>query len=342
MSMYLSLGASLALAGFFVLNACLSVGSYLVFQFIVRLVAARPTSPAPQRARLFFMLKVLPAAVAALCALLLVIPSYLMLEPRGTSESLSWLVLLFATFALCLLTYGALKATVSWRANRAILGEWLSRAEPVALPGIGMPAYRLMKRNSEDDFPVIAVIGAFRPRLFVSEQVFEALSPEELAAALQHEMGHLAARDNLKRLVARSSPGLTSFLPGAEKLARLWHTASEECADVYAVQQGNASPLALASALIRVSRMIPSGCPAAVPAGAYFLEGGDLPDVAQRVHLLLVAAESPNTATVSRNPARRMLLSGILASSLLLLTALYPTMLTVVHELLEKFLHLVG
>jgi len=338
--MYFSLGASLALAGFFVLNTCLSLGSHLVFELADRRFGAGRSVPAPRRSRFFFVLKVLPAAAAAVCALVLVIPSYLMLEPRGTSERLSWLVLLFAVFALCLLTYGALKAIASWRENRVILRDWLSRSDRVELSGVAIPAYRLLAHASADAFPVIAVIGAFRPRLFVSAQVFQALSPEELAAALQHEVGHLAASDNLKRLVARSSPAISSFFPAGKRLARLWHNASEEWADLYAVQQGNAAPLTLASALIKVSRMVPSRCPAAVPAGAYFLEGDDLRDVAQRVQLLLAAAESPAAVPVLRDPARRILLPGLLASSLLLLAVLYPTLLMAVHELLEKFLRL--
>ena len=344
MSTYFLLGASLALAGFFVLNAGLSLGSHLVFYSAARQLAARPSLHARQRARFLFVLKVLPAAASAVCALFLVVPSYLMFEPRSTAERLSWPVLLFAAFALLLLTHGALKAVVSWRASRAILREWLGKAEPVTLPGISIPAYNLLAaRNSGDAFPVIAVIGWFRPRLFVSALVFEALSQEELAAALQHEIGHLAAGDNLKRFLARMSPAVSSFLPGAGKLAHLWHTASEECADFYAVQRGSAAPLTLASALIKVSRMVPSRCAAAAPAGAYFLERDDVADVARRVHLLLDAAESPATAIVSRNPAQgRMLLFSVLASSLLLLATFYPTLLTSVHELLEKFLHLVG
>ena len=340
--MYFSLGASLALAGFFVLNACLSLGSHLVFELAARRFGAGTIVPAPRRSRFFFVLKVLPAAAAAVCALVLVIPSYLMLEPRGTSEHLSWLVLLFACLALYLLTHGALKAILSWRENRAILRDWLSRSDRVELPGVAIPAYRLLAHASANAFPVIAVIGAFRPRLFVSAQVFEALSGEELAAALQHEVGHLAASDNLKRVVVRISPAISSFLPAGKKLARLWHTASEECADLYAVQQGNAAPLTLASALIKVSRMVPSRCPGAVAAGVYFLEHADLPEVAQRVRLLLAAAEAPVPAPALRDPPRRILLPGLLASSLLLLALLYPTLLRVVHELLEGFLHLVS
>ena len=333
--MYFALGATLALAGFFLLNACLSLGAHFAFHLISRL-----SLTVQQRARLLFLLRVLPAAVSLLCALFLIVPSYFVLEPRATSERLSLPMLLFASFALYLLIHSAAKAMITWRIGRVLLRNWLRKAHPIALPGISIPAYRLEATCPGSAFPVIAVIGAFRPLLFVSAQVFNSLTQEEMAATLQHEVGHLAAHDNLKRLLARSSPAAFSFLPGAAKFARMWHAASEECADLYAVQQGRAAPLALASALIKVSRMVPSRCPAASLSGAYFLERDDLPGVSRRVHLLLEAAEFPASAMASPRPMRLMLVSGLVVASLLAL--FYPTVLAGVHELLENFLHLLS
>ena len=48
---------------------------------------------------------------------------------------------------------------------------------------------------------MVAVVGAFRPRLFIADHVFESLTAEELAATIAHEYGHLAAHDNFKRVV---------------------------------------------------------------------------------------------------------------------------------------------
>ena len=55
---------------------------------------------------------------------------------------------------------------------------------------------------------------------------------------------------------------------------------------------------------------------------------------------LLEAAELPATRTGSRKPAHLMLVSGLVVSSLLAL--FYPVVLMGVHELLEKFLHLLS
>jgi Zn-dependent protease with chaperone function len=331
--MYLALGVSLALACFFLLNAFFSLGVQLLFNLRMRLRGS-----AKPRATFFFLLKIFPACASALCVLFLVIPSYLVLEPDATAERISWALILLVALAFFLLASSLLQSAASWNRSRLILRDWLLRSRPVALQGVGIPAYKL-----KDSFPVIAVIGVIRPRLFISEQIFDALSREEFAAALQHEIGHLRARDNLKRWLARMCPAVLFFLRGSKKLNSAWHTASEESADSYAVRQGKVPPLNLASALIKVSRMMPDCNPIAVPRGAYFLGQEDLPDVARRVYALLDGADSSEaTAAPQRATKRRILLYGFLASSIFLLIASYPTLLLGVHEVLEKFLHLVS
>jgi hypothetical protein len=331
--MYFALGASLALAGFFLLNACFSVGVNFVFRLVQKTAAARP------RATFFFLLRILPACASALCILSLVIPSYFILEPRGTSERIGWALSLLAALATLLLAHALLQGVASWNRSRLILRDWLRRSQPVSLPGVSIPAYKL-----KEPFPVVAVIGALRPRLFISEHVFDALNGEEFAATLQHEIGHIIARDNLKRWLARMCPAVLPFLPTAKRLDRVWHAASEECADSYAVQKGKVAPLNLASALIKVSRMMPPCNRQAVPSGAYFLGEEDLPDVARRVHVLLDAADSSGAVAAPQSATRRkqFLLLGLLASSTLLLVLSYPTLLLGVHEVLEQFLHLVS
>jgi Zn-dependent protease with chaperone function len=335
--MYFALGASLALAGFFLLNACFSVGVNFVFRLVQKTAAARP------RATFFFLLRILPAAASALCILFLVIPSYFILEPRGTSERIGWALSLLAALSALLLAHALLQGMASWNRSRLILRDWLQRSQPVSLPGVNIPAYKLTAYKLEDPFPVVAIIGALRPRLFISEHVFDALNGEEFAATLQHEIGHIIARDNLKRWLARMSPAVLPFLSGARELAHTWHAASEECADSYAVQKGKVAPLSLASALIKVSRMMPCNHPP-IPTGAYFLGEEDLPDVARRVHALLNAADSSGAVAVTQSATRRkqLLHFGLLASSTLLLMLSYPTLLLGVHEVLEEFLHLIS
>jgi len=338
--MYFALGTTLALAAFLLLNVCFCLGAHLLVPLVRKTASLRP------RVALFFVLRIFPACAAILCTFLLVIPSYLSLEPRGTAERMGWLLPLLAALSAWVLAAAWFGALASWRRSHLILRDWLRKSEAISLPGVSIPAYRL-----QETFPVVAVIGAFRPRLFVSGQVLEALNAEEFAAAIQHEMGHLDAHDNLRRWLARLCPPSLPFLPGARRLAQLWHAASEESADNYAVREGKATPLDLASALIKVSRMVPVRRPMAIPAGAYLLEQQDLPHIARRVHALLEKTEgienaqsmnrtSSDRASTSRR--RRIALVGVSASAMLLLAVSYPSLLLGVHEALEKFLHLVS
>jgi hypothetical protein len=329
--MYFALGATLALAAFFLLNACFSLAARLLLP-LIRKVAA----PHGSTATLFFLLRVSPALAAVISTALLVVPSYLSLEPRSTAERIGWLLPLVAALSAGLLVSAWFDGVVSWRKSRLILREWLRRSEAICLPGVEIPSYRL-----REAFPVVAVIGALRPRLFISEQVLETLNAGELSAAIQHEIGHLVARDNLKRWLAAMCPPVLPFRTASGNLPKLWHEATEQWADRYAVQQGKALPLNLASALIKVSRMVPVR-QRAVPSGAYLVEQQDVPEIARRVHALLDAADAGTAAAYRKTASRRLFFYGFVVSALAVFAASYPTVLVGVHEMLENLLHLVS
>ena len=329
--MYFVLGVTLALAAFFLLNACFSLGVRLLLLMVRGAVSgSRPS------ATLFFLLRIFPACASVFFTWLLVIPSYLSLEPHGTAERMGWLLPLVAALSAWLVASAWREAIVSWRKSRVILREWLHRSEALSLPGVEIPSYRL-----REAFPVVAVIGALKPRLFIAEQVLESLNAEELSAAIQHEIGHLVARDNLKRWLAAMCPPVLPLRAGSPSLGKLWHQATEQWADRYAVEQGKAAPLNLASALIKVSRLVPAEQPPAIPAGAYLLEQQDLPEIAGRVHALLDAADS-RAAASRRADSPRIIVYGFLASALIGLAISYSSVLVGVHEVLEKLLHFVN
>jgi hypothetical protein len=52
----------------------------------------------------------------------------------------------------------------------------------------------------------MALVGVLRPRLIVTRGLVAALTDEELAASIGHEVGHSRARDNLTRLLMRATP----------------------------------------------------------------------------------------------------------------------------------------
>ncbi|MFN2578570.1 MAG: M48 family metalloprotease, partial [Pyrinomonadaceae bacterium] len=104
--------------------------------------------------------------------------------------------------------------------------KWLSQSERIDLPGIQIPALRITH-----PFPIIAIVGTFRPRLFIAREVLLSLNQEELAAAIAHECGHLSARDNLKRTLLRICRDTLLLVPFGRAVDRAWAECAESAAD---------------------------------------------------------------------------------------------------------------
>lgn len=121
---------------------------------------------------------------------------------------------------------------------------------------------------------MVAIVGVLQPRLFIADRVIDSLSAEELRATLAHEAGHLMARDNLKRIILRSRGDVLALLPAGRSLDRAWAEAAEAAADEHAARTGAGRALELASALIKIARMVPSGAKPALPAGTFLIGTG--------------------------------------------------------------------
>lgn len=281
--MYEMLGICLALAALLAVNACASALAALVWG-AVRSRAAGMRADA--RAHLLFSLRVLPSALAAAFVFALVIPAYVLMEPAHTQEVVGLKLFLFAAVSAAGVLLALWRVAGTWRATRRFEREWMSRAEPVSVEGMTTPAYKIRHR-----FPVIAVVGVLRPRLFIASQIFDELTPEELSAALAHERGHVAARDNLKRALLRAGEDALLVAPLGRGLARTWRKDSEMAADEFAASESPGAALNLASAIVKISRMIPAGARPTLPAGAHLL-GEDEAGLSKRVRNLLKLASA--------------------------------------------------
>lgn len=290
--MYELIGICLTLAALLALNACASTLTALLWHFV-----APNTSgwTAATRARVLFGLRACPSALAAFFAFAFVIPAYVLHEPRHTNEVVGAKLLLLALASAAGVALALKRVVSTWWATQRLKRDWLRHAEVVAVEGVNAPAYRIRHR-----FPVIAVVGVVRPRLFIAAQIFDALRTEELAAALAHEQGHVAARDNFKHALLQATQDalLLAFL--GRPLTRAWQRDSEVAADEYAACRSPEAALNLASAIIKISRLIPSGVKPTLPAGAHLL-GEDEDGLAQRVRNLLRLAAPGNRA---HRPAR--------------------------------------
>ncbi len=284
--MYTFLGITLVLALLLTINATatmLAAGLGRLFRPLLRKCSART------RAEILFVMRIGPPVLAIIAIVVFMIPSYLAYEPHATNESVSWKLGLLAIISAIGVSLAIWRGLRSWLATRSLLKDWLATSTCVELEAITVPTFIL-----QHSFPIIAVVGALRPRLFIASHVFESLTQEELVAALAHEYGHLAARDNFKRSVMRVSRAALLIFSCGRSLDRAWSKASESAADEYAAQKSSLVALNLASALVRIARMIPKGQHQILPASVsgFLANSDDLPGVKGRVRRLVELANA--------------------------------------------------
>lgn len=305
--MYFIRGAVIALGVFFIVYVALSL---LVAAAWRALRDPRPASPAAA-----YGFRILPLVAALTAVLVFTVPSFLWLEPRGTDEPVGAAALALASAGAAILVFGVCNALFAWLYTLRCLSSWIGDS-PVLKLWAGVPAYRASQAA-----PLLAVAGLCRPKLLVSSCAERVLDPDELEAALRHELAHVRRRDNLKKLALRTCP-----FPLLRGLERAWLEAAERNADDEAVNDEQ-SALNLASALIKVSRLSPR---VPGPELALDLVSGHPGAVAARVERLL--------AWKPRAPSRLRLLPVAVPAMLLSAVVLgltYRWALAGVHQLTE-------
>jgi len=326
--MYMLLGICLSLAGWLAIHGC---GSLLAAAFWRGVSRACGRLSASARAQLLFLLRLAPGLAALLCVAAFLVPAYVLFEPRNSGEMITLELGMFALLSLCGLGFAVWRGFAARRATRRLVKDWLSHARPLDHPDVTMPAFRF-----QHPFPVLAIVGALRPRLFVAEQVLRLLSKEEFAAALAHEKGHLAAGDNVKRGLLRACHDTLGFIPFGRCLDRSWAAAAEAAADEYAARRSASMALDLASALLKVARVAPQGGRPAMPAGALLIPGepGSITARILRLTQLATNPESPRRAhPAGWGLALGICISVILAAAMLTFAAAHP--LTSIHRGIE-------
>lgn len=332
--MYELLAICLVLAALLTINALASLAAAACWWFFE---PALRNCSARTRAEILFALRISPPAMALISVGLLLVPSYVGYEPYSTSEVVSKKLAALAFVSAAGGAFALWRALRSWLATHSLLRKWLATADQIRLARISTPTFRI-----PHSFPIIAVVGTIRPRLFIAERVLQALSEEELTAAIAHECGHLGARDNVKRSLLRACRDALMIVPCGRSLDRAWAEATESAADEHAAQQGAATALNLASALVKIAKMIPAGTRAAMPVAA-FLVGEEVSGVKARVRRLLEIASTDYRRHVT-NPVAKILPGMALCSFLVLsvMVANNPGVLVTVHSLIEGVVHLLS
>ena len=193
-------------------------------------------------ANILLSLQIGPVTTAASATAVFVLPSFLRLEPHATDEGVGAFPVMLALFATTVLVAGSAKAFSSWRSSQRSTALWKRDSRAAHLHGT-LRAYRAQQRG------LLAVTGLHKQKLFVSEDIVDALAPEELQRAIAHEMIHVRRHDNLAKLLVTFCDVL-----GTADVRRAWLHALELTADEGAVTT-TAEALDLASALVKVSRL---------------------------------------------------------------------------------------
>lgn len=288
---------------------------------IVALVARRLGDAAtPRTASLWLGMRVFASAAALLFVVAFFLPSYWTFESHNVVEPFGKLLVLTALIACGGAAAGAIRGVSAWRSAARRTRAWMRNARPITLLATTLPAFEI-----DSDTPVLALVGIRRSRLLVTRGLIAALSPDELAAAVAHEVEHSRSRDNLARLVMQSLPDVLPVTSSMRRLERQWVVASEHRADRAALHEPRAR-LELASALVKVARLTPTLPPVSEPISA-LIGGGD---VVSRVRRLL----DDSAAIVPRRPARLSRWLVVLAA-VAIFAAAYRPLLDGVHEATE-------
>lgn len=268
------LGLSMTLAWFLVISTAASA-----IAAAVALVAARwwngrhGTRPAG-----WLALRLLPSVAAGVFLVLAFGPSYLEFEPLNGTEPLKAPLMVLALGGGVLVALAAGRTIGAARRLRQLERGWRTRAVQAPDGPDGLPVWHV------DGTGVVAtLVGVFRPRLYLSSALAATLTRDERIAVLAHEAAHRRRRDNLARWLMLATPDVFAAMRVGRHTAEQWAAATEHRADEAAMGDDPGMRVALASALVKVARLLPP--PPRRPLPTSGLDDGNI--LAERVTRLL-------------------------------------------------------
>ncbi len=327
MSTYFLLGAIILVSSVLLLNF---VGSLFVASFwhlIKRVLVGRTADTC---ARVAFGLRVAPLTLSLVTVFGFFLPAYVVYEPINSGESITPTLFLIGMLALASIVIAVVRIVRTLVATSRLSIDWARNATPMAAEMGDLEVFRFIHAS-----PIVAVVGLFKPCVFVADVAAQRLSDVELAAVLAHERGHVRGRDNLKRILMRLAKD-TLLIPIGRDLDRFWAVNAEAAADDFAAGRSVDRALDLASAIIKLARG--SRLPSPSVIGAFLVED-DQEEVAARVRRLTRKNDfSPSSGQRSGNSDLLLL-----AASLPIASALHffePTMLFKTHLAIESLVRI--
>ncbi|HTV16115.1 MAG TPA: M56 family metallopeptidase [Acidobacteriaceae bacterium] len=239
------------------LLAVVAGGMQLVLQLTLALnggtiLRMLQTANARQRERRLYFLQVGPALAALLFAGAIFLPQYLLHEPNGDSERVSWISVCAACgvvlwFGSAVIDAGHMAVCTLRFIRASRLAGLTTETQHAGLPVITLP--------NAGHF--VALAGFLKPVIFVSDDLLQpgGLDKDALRLALDHERSHARRLDNWKLLSLRCLPRF--FGPTGGGWFRQWQMAAEFAADDEAAGPNPARRLLLAETLLKAARFAP-------------------------------------------------------------------------------------
>ena len=195
---------------------------------------------------LLFALRILPFAFSLALTVGLALPAYLSLEPGETGEAPQPYLVGFACLSLFALVVFAVRLfRLMWTTSR-VSRHWQNNAIRIDFLA-PVPIFQI-----EGPSALFAVLGMFKPRVFIGREALACLTQEELEAAISHELAHVRSLDNVKRTLL-SLTRLPVCFRNLRAIDSAWADAAELQADERSSQRTSA--VDLSSAIVKISRL---------------------------------------------------------------------------------------
>ena len=223
----------------------LYLSASLLISVVWRLVGDRRGSAMRVRANALYALRMAPLLLSLAITFGLVVPSFLRFEPRAGEEEMGPFLFALSLTFLLLVVIGILRGYSACSRTRG----WV---EQLTAHNSGVKTRSgLTVVDSQAEGPAVALAGIRNPSVLISPLAKKLLTDAELECAIQHELAHARAHDNLKKLLIH-----VCAFPGTSGLERAFLDATEFAADA-SVAGTESAALDLASALVKIARVQP-------------------------------------------------------------------------------------
>ena len=240
-------GASVLLVIF---GGALAVFDLVLLALTPRLIERLSRLSAGKRADAILFARSFPLGLAALLAVFVFLPAWLIQEPADTGETVSYALALGSALSLLPIFMGVRRGVRIFLKTRERLLHWRGRGRNTAF--VHAPYEVLEVKGAE---LALCVGGYLKPTIYASTEVMNTLEPGEFEAALAHEVSHAATHDPLRLLWMGACPDFLQFLGLDERWRHAFSTACEFAADEGAIRGDREVALDLASALLKVARL---------------------------------------------------------------------------------------